>query len=83
MVIGQMAEKGWSATIAYRRNNVRLISVRRSRDDDGTVRLRTPVGEVCEWRQYKAIATDQGVMADFQQNQALIAQVKIIRQPFR
>jgi hypothetical protein len=43
--------------------------------DGGTVRLRTPLGEASEWRHYKAIATDQGVMADFQQNQALIEQV--------
>jgi hypothetical protein len=43
--------------------------------DGGTVRLRTPLGEASEWRHYKAITTDVGVIADFQQNQALIAQV--------
>jgi hypothetical protein len=43
--------------------------------DGGTVRLRTPLGESCEWRHYKAITTDQGVMADFQQNPVLIERV--------
>jgi hypothetical protein len=43
--------------------------------DGGTVRLRTPEGEPSEWRHYKAVITDQGVMADFRQNQALIARV--------
>lgn len=34
MVIGQVAGKHWSAIITYRENNIRLISVRRSRDDE-------------------------------------------------
>jgi hypothetical protein len=40
--------------------------------DGGKVRLRTPLGEVSVWRDYKAIATDQGMVANFQQNQCLI-----------
>jgi uncharacterized DUF497 family protein len=34
MVIGQVEGKCWSAIITYRENNIRLISVRRSRDDE-------------------------------------------------
>ena len=34
MVIGQAEGKHWSAIITYRENNIRLISVRRSRDDE-------------------------------------------------
>jgi uncharacterized protein len=34
MVIGQVKGKYWSAIITYRENNIRLISVRRSRDDE-------------------------------------------------
>jgi uncharacterized protein len=34
MVIGQVGGKYWSAIITYRENNIRLISVRRSRDDE-------------------------------------------------
>ena len=33
--------------------------------DGGKVRLRTPLGEECEWKDYKAIATDQGMLANF------------------
>jgi uncharacterized protein len=33
-VIGQVKRKYWSAIITYRENNIRLISVRRSRDDE-------------------------------------------------
>jgi hypothetical protein len=40
--------------------------------DGGKVRLRTPLGEECEWKDYKAIATDQGVLANFQNNAQLI-----------
>lgn len=40
--------------------------------DGGKVRLRTPVGDICIWRDYKAIATDQGVVANLHQNQPLI-----------
>jgi hypothetical protein len=36
--------------------------------DSGKVRLRTPLGEECVWRDYKAVATDQGIIANFQQN---------------
>jgi hypothetical protein len=43
--------------------------------DGGTVRLRTTLGEICNWRNYKAIVTDQGILADFQNNQGLIDQV--------
>lgn len=41
--------------------------------DGGKVRLKTPVGEACEWKDYKAIATDQGMLANFQNNAQLIA----------
>jgi hypothetical protein len=40
--------------------------------DGGKVRVRTPVGEQCEWKDYKAIATDQGILANFQNNAQLI-----------
>lgn len=40
--------------------------------DGGKVRLRTPLGEECEWKDYKAIATDQGILANFQNNAQLI-----------
>ena len=34
MVIGQVDGKHWSAIITYRDNKIRLISVRRSRDEE-------------------------------------------------
>jgi hypothetical protein len=40
--------------------------------DGGKVRVRTPLGEPCEWKDYKAIATDQGMLANFQNNAQLI-----------
>ncbi len=40
--------------------------------DGGKVRVRTPLGEPCEWKDYKAIATDQGIVANFQNNAQLI-----------
>lgn len=40
--------------------------------DGGKVRLRTPLGEECEWKDYKAIATDQGMLANFHNNAQLI-----------
>ncbi len=43
--------------------------------DGGKVRLRTALGEACQWRDYKAIATDQGRIANFQNNAQLIAWV--------
>ena len=44
--------------------------------DGGKVRLRTPVGQGCEWRDYKAINLDgQAVAAYFQDNQALLTWV--------
>lgn len=39
--------------------------------DGGKVRLRTPLGLECEWRDYKAMATDQGMLANFQNNAQL------------
>jgi hypothetical protein len=36
------------------------------------VRVRTPLGEACEWKDYKAIATEQGMVANFQNNPQLI-----------
>lgn len=40
--------------------------------DGGKVRVRTPEGEESSWRDYKAIATDRGAVADFQNNASLI-----------
>ncbi len=40
--------------------------------DGGKVRLRTFLGEECAWKDYKAIATDQGMLANFQNNAQLI-----------
>lgn len=40
--------------------------------DGGKVRVRTPLGEDCQWRDYKAIATEQGIVATFQNNAQLI-----------
>ena len=34
MVIGKMLDKNWSAVITRRNDNVRIISVRRSRDEE-------------------------------------------------
>lgn len=43
--------------------------------DGGKVRLRTPLGEVCVWRDYKAIATNQGTIANYHNNPQLIGWV--------
>lgn len=43
--------------------------------DGGKVRLRTAFGAASQWRDYKAIATDQGRIANFQNNVQLIAWV--------
>ena len=40
--------------------------------DGGKVRLRTALGEGCEWRDYKAIATDWGTVANYQNNPQLV-----------
>jgi hypothetical protein len=40
--------------------------------DGGKVKLRTPLGEECEWKDYKAIATEQGIVANFRNNTQLI-----------
>jgi hypothetical protein len=40
--------------------------------DGGKVKLRTPLGEECEWKDYKAIATKQGIVANFRNNAQLI-----------
>ena len=37
MVIGKIGQKHWSAVITRRDDNVRLISVRRSRDEEMTI----------------------------------------------
>ena len=34
LVIGKIKEKHWSAVITYRGENIRIISVRRSRDEE-------------------------------------------------
>ena len=39
--------------------------------DGGKVRLRTPRGEECCWRDYKAIATNRGIIAHYQDNVGL------------
>ena len=51
--------------------------------DGGKVRLRTPLGEACEWRDYKAIATDQGTVANFHNNIQLLDWVnqQLLAQP--
>jgi hypothetical protein len=44
--------------------------------DGGKVRLRTPVGQGCEWRDYKAVNLhSQAVAAYFQDNQAFLTWV--------
>ena len=40
--------------------------------DGGKVRVRTLLAQACQWRDYKAIATDQGMVANFQNNAQLI-----------
>ena len=41
--------------------------------DGGKIRLRTPLGEACQWRDYKGICVNQEVkVAFFQKNQSLI-----------
>lgn len=40
--------------------------------DGGKVRVRTPLGEACQWRDYKAIATEHASVANFQNNAQLI-----------
>jgi hypothetical protein len=48
--------------------------------DGGKVRLRTPEGQPCEWKDYKAVNLDgQAIFATFQDNQALIDWIN--RQP--
>jgi uncharacterized DUF497 family protein len=37
IVIGKIKEKHWSAIITYRNGNIRLISVRRSRNEEETL----------------------------------------------
>lgn len=39
--------------------------------DGGKVRLRTPVGEPCQWRDYKAVASDAAIVAGYQRNDEL------------
>lgn len=39
--------------------------------DGGKIRLRTPLGQQCIWRDYKAIATDIGMVATFRDNLSL------------
>lgn len=46
--------------------------------DGGKVRLRTPVGEASQWRDYKAVNLHgHGVAAFFQQNETLVVWLKI------
>ena len=37
LVIGVIEQKHWSAVVTYRNGNIRLISVRRSRDEEVTI----------------------------------------------
>ncbi len=37
LVIGRISEKHWSAIITYRSENIRIISVRRSRKEEGEI----------------------------------------------
>lgn len=48
--------------------------------DGGKVRIRTPLGELSSWRDYKAIETNIGIVANFRNNAALIEWVN--HQPF-
>jgi hypothetical protein len=49
--------------------------------DGGMVRLRTPQGQGCEWREYKALAVhDQSSVAFYKENEALVSWVNA--QPF-
>ena len=43
--------------------------------DGGKVRLRTPVGEPCEWKDYKAVASEVAIIACYQQNDELVGWV--------
>jgi len=40
--------------------------------DGGKVRLRTPKGEACQWKDYKALASDIGIVATYQDNPTVI-----------
>lgn len=40
--------------------------------DGGKVRLRTPVGEPCQWKDYKAVASQDAVVATYHENETLI-----------
>lgn len=40
--------------------------------DGGKVRIRTALGEICQWTDYKAIATDAGIVAAYHENAVLI-----------
>jgi len=40
--------------------------------DGGKVRVRKSLGQGCEWKDYKAIATETGVVAKFQNNEELV-----------
>lgn len=39
--------------------------------DGGKVRLRTPLGEPCQWKDYKAVASEVAMVARYQQNDEL------------
>lgn len=40
--------------------------------DGGKVRIRTPLGEICRWKDYKAIVTEAGIVAAYHDNPLLI-----------
>lgn len=40
--------------------------------DGGKVRIRTPLGEICQWKDYKAVATEAGLVATYHDNGRLI-----------
>ena len=37
LVVGKIASKHWSAVITYRGDNIRIISVRRARDEESEI----------------------------------------------
>lgn len=40
--------------------------------DGGKVRIRTPIGQPCQWKDYKTLATDAGLIAAYRNNTLLI-----------
>ncbi|WP_421656856.1 hypothetical protein [Leptothermofonsia sp. ETS-13] len=52
--------------------------------DGGKVRLRTPVGEPCQWKDYKAVASEAAIVACYQQNEVgRVGQSTALGNPFK